>query len=364
MAIDPGCNAKEPYIGDGVKTDFLYHFTIIEDTDLRVAVWDEDTTEYNDVTNWTKPDSTPLVRFDTPPPAGQEFIVYRMTDIDPMKAIFHPGHPVKAGDLNDNFEQLQNAIEDNRCYIETVTDAADDKYWRKADETIYSDDEWIADDEHVASTGAIKGFVAANPTVHVGANPPSNPIQGDLWWSTEVANLFIWYEDGDSSQWVDASITDLDTSDLERLISNLQDQLNQLDLDKVDKVKGITEAQQRAGQWLSDDVHFAYTGALEARYDVVFIRDTDKAPNENTGEVIQPGKLMVTSDNNLYIWSGDQWFQPIAGSSGGGVPDNNHTQISTTNPITQSYNSSTNTYSLNFEIDSLELAPSTRRIRR
>lgn len=361
MAIDPGCNAKILYTADGVQTDFTYPFTTIEDTDLYVAVWDDTTKEYNNVTNWTKDGG--LVRFDTAPEAGERLVIYRMTDIDPMKAIFHPGHPVKAGDLNDNFEQLQLAIEDTRCLVESESDRAEGAYWNKVGETIYTNDEWVASDEYVASTGAIKDLIDANPTVHVGANPPSNPIQGDLWWSTELANLFIWYEDGDSSQWVDASVTDLDTSDLEQQIINLIKELEQLDLDKVDKVKGITELQQRSGQWLSDDTHFAYTGALEARYDVVFIRDTDTAPNEDSGEVIQPGKLMVTNDNNLYIWSGDQWFQPIAGTSDS-VPDNNHTQISTTNPITQSYNSSTNTYSLNFEIDSLELAPSTRRIRR
>ena len=114
MAIDPGCNAKIEYTGDGVQTDFTYPFPTIEDTDLYVAVWDDETEEYNNVTNWTKDGG--LVRFDTAPDAGQKFVIYRMTDIDPMKAIFHPGHPVKAGDLNNNFEQLQYAIEDVRCF--------------------------------------------------------------------------------------------------------------------------------------------------------------------------------------------------------------------------------------------------------
>lgn len=36
----------------------------------------------------------------------------------------------------------------------------------------------------------------------VGPNPPANPGQGDLWWSTEDGNLYVYYQDGDSNQWV------------------------------------------------------------------------------------------------------------------------------------------------------------------
>lgn len=41
--------------------------------------------------------------------------------------------------------------------------------------------------------------------VVVNSIPPQNPKQGDLWWNTIEANLFIWYADGSSQQWVDAS---------------------------------------------------------------------------------------------------------------------------------------------------------------
>ena len=157
MAIDPGCNAKISYTADGVQTDFTYPFTTIEDTDLYVAVWDDTTKEYNNVTNWTKDGG--LVRFDTAPEAGEQIVIYRMTDIDPMKAIFHPGHPVKAGDLNDNFEQLQNAIEDTRCLVETLPDVESERFWNKTTETDYSGEVWSDDDDHIASTAAIDGRI-------------------------------------------------------------------------------------------------------------------------------------------------------------------------------------------------------------
>ena len=41
--------------------------------------------------------------------------------------------------------------------------------------------------------------------VLVGEDPPLNPLEGDMWWSTLEGNLFLWYDDGDSKQWVDAS---------------------------------------------------------------------------------------------------------------------------------------------------------------
>jgi hypothetical protein len=42
-------------------------------------------------------------------------------------------------------------------------------------------------------------------SVSVGQAPPGSPQQGDLWWNTLDANLFIYYVDGSSAQWVEAT---------------------------------------------------------------------------------------------------------------------------------------------------------------
>ena len=39
----------------------------------------------------------------------------------------------------------------------------------------------------------------------VGSMPPSNPTPGQLWWSDELGQLFIFYDDSSSQQWVPAS---------------------------------------------------------------------------------------------------------------------------------------------------------------
>lgn len=35
--------------------------------------------------------------------------------------------------------------------------------------------------------------------------PPANPIVGQLWWESDSGNMFIWFNDGTSAQWVHVS---------------------------------------------------------------------------------------------------------------------------------------------------------------
>lgn len=128
MALDLGCATTQPYYGDGSEVDFSYYFEILETEDLHVAYWDNTKKEYFEILpdhpihGWEKIDSLPKIKFKSPIADGQYFILYRLTDVDPPKAFFVKGHPVKADDLNDNFEQLQFAILDNRCAIERLED--------------------------------------------------------------------------------------------------------------------------------------------------------------------------------------------------------------------------------------------------
>ena len=47
-------------------------------------------------------------------------------------------------------------------------------------------------------------------TVTVSDNAPSSPNGGDLWWESDTGRLKIYYNDGDSAQWVDTSAGLLD----------------------------------------------------------------------------------------------------------------------------------------------------------
>ncbi len=50
-------------------------------------------------------------------------------------------------------------------------------------------------------------WIPVSPTttyspVTISTFAPSSPISGDLWWNSVTGNLFIYYQDIDSSQWV------------------------------------------------------------------------------------------------------------------------------------------------------------------
>lgn len=56
-------------------------------------------------------------------------------------------------------------------------------------------------------TVANAAFNRANlsSAVEVSATAPSGPISGDLWWNSNYGKLLLYYNDGNSSQWVDTN---------------------------------------------------------------------------------------------------------------------------------------------------------------
>jgi len=41
---------------------------------------------------------------------------------------------------------------------------------------------------------------------YIGDTPPASPAVGQLWWQSNSGNMFIWFYDGTSTQWVPAMI--------------------------------------------------------------------------------------------------------------------------------------------------------------
>ena len=41
-----------------------------------------------------------------------------------------------------------------------------------------------------------------SPNANINTTPPVSPVDGTLWFNSETAQLFVYYDDGDSSQWV------------------------------------------------------------------------------------------------------------------------------------------------------------------
>tara|TARA_Y100000592_G_scaffold99960_1_gene177949 strand:+ start:1119 stop:3728 length:2610 start_codon:yes stop_codon:yes gene_type:complete len=58
-------------------------------------------------------------------------------------------------------------------------------------------------DISIAGGGGGGGGGGAN--VSISQNPPGSPSSGDLWWDSDIGELYIYYADGDSNQWVETA---------------------------------------------------------------------------------------------------------------------------------------------------------------
>ena len=63
--------------------------------------------------------------------------------------------------------------------------------------------------DQVSSSGlrinAVGGGSGGGATVTTDDNAPANPVDGDLWWKSNEGRLKVYYADGSSNQWIDAS---------------------------------------------------------------------------------------------------------------------------------------------------------------
>ena len=98
-----------------------------------------------------------------------------------------------------------------------------------------------------------------------GTTPPTNPEVGNLWFNSTEARLYLYYSDGDSIQWVDASPDSYDASAIPQL-SNSADQPGTLDdryarLSNVSAFKSNLLSATQASTTL-DDLKAAIISAL------------------------------------------------------------------------------------------------------
>jgi len=69
---------------------------------------------------------------------------------------------------------------------------AGDTYWNTAAKVLY-----LCDGSSWIPTG---------PGAFIGLTPPATPVVGQLWWRSDSGRLFIYYNDGTSSQWVPVNL--------------------------------------------------------------------------------------------------------------------------------------------------------------
>ena len=280
MSCANPCESNEiKYQGNGSQVLFTFPFEYISEADVKVSLWDDDSLRYVDTDEWSFANAT-TVEFNSAPLPPEDPDIFnvrisRCTDIDPLMAQFYPGSSIRAQDLNDNFEQLKLAIEEGRCQVpDWLYDYLDKYYWNKGEDTIYTDDEFVCDDEHVATTGAICKEIEEHIYDHI-VNDPNDLCPGspDMVPSTEA--------------------------------------LCQAFVERVDVISRAQQLTGIADQRLGDDTLLS-SAAAAARHDSYH---QDDKPVEPPHE--QPGKEWWDTDNlGDYVWDANAGAWIDVGAAG------------------------------------------------
>ena len=108
------------HTGNGTKKDFDFPFPYLLDADVKVSIDQQVVTTPYNITlsptkiNFTATTETALQAADGAPKNGLSVRVFRDTDVDAAKAIYASGSSVRAGDLNDNQDQLLYALQEEQ----------------------------------------------------------------------------------------------------------------------------------------------------------------------------------------------------------------------------------------------------------
>jgi hypothetical protein len=197
---DPCDLVKNEYIGDGSTNLFSFTFEYDTKEEVHVALRDP-TTEYFipiDRNRFTFVNATTVALNVIPEPVKSRtglprtnVRIFRATDLTSMVANFYPGSAIRAQDLNDDFEQLRLAILEGRCTIpQPILDFLEENYWDKNADTIYSNENWVSDNSHVASTAAIDKQIKAESAASDAPNDGSIYGRRNSNWAKVSDNFY------------------------------------------------------------------------------------------------------------------------------------------------------------------------------
>jgi len=199
ISINQNCDAsRKEYLGNGVGRDFLIDFEYYERSDIGVANWNTVTLNWDAVpsaNNWFFLNDQ-NIRFNTAPAYNQKFIIYRHTDVDSLPAEFTPGTPIKAAELNTNFDVLRYAVEELRCTDQVGTGSSildTIKTVQQVDGSVASQN--LLDDNTVFTSAAV---AARHDNIVSDTKPTVVPVEqpGKIWNDTDSLVDYFWDPDG------------------------------------------------------------------------------------------------------------------------------------------------------------------------
>lgn len=217
MATNACSQVQIKYQGTGRQKLFTFPFTYLNPDDISVSIWDETTKDYVTLQRdkWSFANATTVELVDPPqvPTDTKVFNVwiYRETDISSMDAVFFPGSAIRAEDLNDDFDQLRLAIEEGRCKIpESVLKLLTDEYWNKTTDTIDTEEfkkgQWVNDDKHIATIGAISERLDPYVQETKPVDPPITDTRqpGKIWFDNNELQFSYW--EPSANAWVNLAL--------------------------------------------------------------------------------------------------------------------------------------------------------------
>ena len=104
------------HTGDGSTRDYSVTFSYLKEADVKVTLDHAATTAY------TFQNAT-TIRFTTAPANGVKIRIFRDTDVDAARFVFASGSALKAGELNENLDQLLYADQE-RASTDNIADEA------------------------------------------------------------------------------------------------------------------------------------------------------------------------------------------------------------------------------------------------
>ena len=199
-------NSQNEYTGDGLETGYLFTFEYEQQSEVQVQVLNTTTGRWevkqqDDETYGWAFNGLAAITFTTAPADGVEFKIARNTIVNPLQATFYPGSSIRAQDLNNDFEQMQRAIEELRCEDDTIYDYIDNNYLEIETDVVTLAEQQAGtatiDDEHVFSTAAS----ANRHDVIVQADEPAGTTwqDGKLWIDEDDDTIHYF----DGSVWTD-----------------------------------------------------------------------------------------------------------------------------------------------------------------
>ena len=107
--------------GDGSTQQFSFTFTYMSESEVQASLLDLATGLFvlQSRDTWSLSNATTVLFNTAPPSSGVANVrISRKTNLDNLEAEFFSGSAIRAQDLNNNFEQLQQAVQESECQHE------------------------------------------------------------------------------------------------------------------------------------------------------------------------------------------------------------------------------------------------------